>query len=473
MITTSKKAPGRSQFRMLAIVVGVVGAGYFGWASLRTGDPPIITIEPKAAAVGQSTQVTVVVQEAKRGLVDVKVEALGAGIMGQRTLLETRWEAPPAHKPWVAPEEKEGSFVVVVGKKHITELTEGTLTLRVTAGRAGTWLLHPDPVVVEKTLEVKLTPPIVVPQSQFVHVAQGGVEAIVYQVGPTSVKDGVVIGDWTFFGHPLPGGTAQQRFALFALPYDHAGPEDQVKSDVKLFAEDDIGNRSTASFVNKYIPRPMGKDIIELQPKFMEKVTNEIYAQTPALKKSGVLLDDYLQLNRELRKQNNAFLIELSKKSRPSFLWKAVFQPFDNAAIKGAFADRRTYRAEGNDVDTQDHLGFDLARVERSPVPAGNDGVVAFAGYFGIYGNCVILDHGYGLMSLYAHLSSMAVKEGDAVTRGQTIATTGATGLAGGDHLHFTTLLSGLAVNPIEWWDSHWLDDRLKLKLGPALPYPG
>ena len=93
------------------------------------------------------------------------------------------------------------------------------------------------------------------------------------------------------------------------------------------------------------------------------------------------------------------------------------------------------------------------------------------ARYFGIYGNSVVVDHGYGLMSLYAHLSSLGVKEGDRVERGQELGRSGETGLAGGDHLHFTMLLHGMPVNPIEWWDAHWLRDRLKTKLGKALPF--
>jgi len=96
-----------------------------------------------------------------------------------------------------------------------------------------------------------------------------------------------------------------------------------------------------------------------------------------------------------------------------------------------------------------------------------------FAGYLGIYGNCVVLDHGYGLQTLYGHLSSVEVKAGDKVTRGQPLGRSGATGLAGGDHLHFAVLLQGLPVNPIEWFDAKWLHDRLKLKLGAALPFAG
>ena len=189
--------------------------------------------------------------------------------------------------------------------------------------------------------------------------------------------------------------------------------------------------------------------------------------------KKGELVADYLQLNNDLRKSNMQEIKELAKKSQPKFLWSETFVPMANAAVKGAFADRRTYTSEGKNVDMQDHLGFDLASVERAPVESGNAGVVVLARYFGIFGNCVVVDHGFGLMTLYAHLSTIGVKEGDAVTIRQELGKTGATGLAGGDHLHFTTVLHGLPVNPIEWWDAHWIKDRVKLKVGDALPWKG
>ena len=101
---------------------------------------------------------------------------------------------------------------------------------------------------------------------------------------------------------------------------------------------------------------------------------------------------------------------------------------------------------------------------------AANSGTVVLARYFGIYGNAVVVDHGYGLMSLYGHLSTLEVVPGQTVERGQTLGRTGETGLAGGDHLHFTMLLHGLAVNPVEWWDPHWLEDRIFRKLSEVVP---
>ncbi|HWX25675.1 MAG TPA: M23 family metallopeptidase, partial [Vicinamibacteria bacterium] len=89
-------------------------------------------------------------------------------------------------------------------------------------------------------------------------------------------------------------------------------------------------------------------------------------------------------------------------------------------------------------------------------------------------------DHGYGLLSLYGHLSSIDAAAGAAVKRGDLIGHTGSTGLAGGDHLHFSMILQGVQVDPKEWWDPHWIRDRITSKLAefsgkeptPAPPAP-
>jgi hypothetical protein len=73
-----------------------------------------------------------------------------------------------------------------------------------------------------------------------------------------------------------------------------------------------------------------------------------------------------------------------------------------------------------------------------------------------------------GVQSLYAHLSSVTVEVGDRINRGETIGKSGATGLAGGDHLHFSVLVAGRPVNPVEWWDPHWIADRVDRKLVEA-----
>lgn len=469
-LVSSHKKQGSGTFKKVAIVLvvgGVAATGFFLKRELTLPPPVAVELSADLPGVGRKTVFTVKAREPGLGLERATVTVDGAGF-AQKLVAE---QAVPPTAEGLAGRDLE--LKVELGREITPDIKPGSLTVEVMVQGKGTRLRTPAPVIVQQTFEVKLDPPPLAAMSQFIHPAQGGAEAVVYEVGPTSVKDGVQVGDWFFPGSPLPGGQPSQRFVLFAVPYDLDASESEAQAKILLVAEDALGNRAEARFIHKYIPRPMGRDVIELKESFMQKVTGEIYARTPELTKKGALVDDYLQLNDDLRRQNMQELKDLAKKSQPKFLWSATFIPMQNAAVKGSFADRRTYRADGKDVDTQDHLGFDLASVERAPVQSANAGVVVLARYFGIFGNCVVVDHGFGLMTLYAHLSTLGVKEGDAVALGQELGKTGATGLAGGDHLHFTTLLHGLPVNPIEWWDGHWIQDRLKLKLADALPWSG
>ena len=454
MALISQKRSSGAAKKLLAVVVvaGIAAGAVLLWKQARLPPPATVELTSDLPAIGRRTTFTLTVKEPVKGIDSVVV---------------TVDKAPLT----VALNDGTGTFVV--GKETIPTLKPGTATVEVTVQAKGTKLRTPAPVVVTKTLPVRLDPPSLAATSQFIHPSQGGAEVVVYEVGATAVKDGVQAGDWFFPGHVLPGGTGPtQHFAFFAVPYDWDGvTEEEAKQKIKLVAEDDIGNRAEQSFIHKYFPRAMGKDTIDLKDPFLQKVTGEIYARTPDLQKKGNLLDDFLQLNGALRKSNRAELKALTAKSADKFLWTTSFAPMANAAVKGHFADRRTYVYDGKNVDTQDHLGFDLASLEHASVAAANSGSVLLARYFGIFGNCVVVDHGFGLMTLYAHLSTIAVKEGDAVAAGQELGKTGATGLAGGDHLHFTTVLDGLPVTPIEWRDGHWIKDRVKLKLGDAIPW--
>jgi len=179
-------------------------------------------------------------------------------------------------------------------------------------------------------------------------------------------------------------------------------------------------------------------------------------------------LPAFLKINNDLRRMNNEKIAALSKKTSPQILWHEAFQPAGGSQVESAFADFRTYVYGGKDVDRQVHLGFDLAKTANAPVAAANDGKVLYASDLGIYGNCVILDHGMGVQSLYGHLSSFDVQDGQDVKKGQMLGKSGQTGLAGGDHLHFSMMVDGQFVNATEWWDPHWIQDRITRKLRDA-----
>ena len=108
-------------------------------------------------------------------------------------------------------------------------------------------------------------------------------------------------------------------------------------------------------------------------------------------------------------------------------LWNGPFIHWGKE--ESVFADVRNYIYHGKKVDQQVHLGFDLSDVQNSPVEAANDGRVVWAKNLGIYGNCIVVDHGYGLQSIYGHLREIDVKEGEMVKKGQKMGISGETGL--------------------------------------------
>ncbi len=429
--------------------------------TLRVGPLPAVEIRGEPRAIGRSTPLEVVASAAGRGLAGLRVEVEQGG----KAQVVARREHRPL-PPWSFWGEGTHSdkLTVDVGGKGVPGLVGGDAVVRVVADRAATWLRHPAPAVKEIRLPVRLTPPALALLSSQHYVAQGGSGVVVYRAGATASRDGVRAGACFFPGSPLPGGGKEDRLALFGVPWDLDDP-----ANLRLVAEDDAGNAAELAFVDRFFPKPPARDTIALDDSFLGKVVPEILGQTPGLEDRGSLLANYLEINRDLRKRNAEELLALGPRSAGAPLWTEPFLPLHNAKVMSAFADRRTYVYAGREVDAQTHLGFDLAVVAHTPVPASNRGVVLLARYFGIYGNTVVLDHGLGLSTLYAHLSSIDAKEGQTLERGTILGRTGATGLAGGDHLHFTTLVRGLPVNPVEWWDPAWIRDRVAAKVGPAV----
>ncbi|MFQ5527738.1 MAG: M23 family metallopeptidase [Thermoanaerobaculia bacterium] len=452
----------RAPKRLVSVLVVLAATG-LGLSLFRAGSAPEITVASGVPGIGRDTELAVRLDAGGRGLGDVKVEL----VQGERrtVLAEHSYTARP---PWAFWGERDASVTlpVQVGSAALGDrLEEGTATLRVEARPPGAWLRKGDPALVEREFEVLLRPPALGVLSIQHYPAQGGAEVVVYSVGRTSVRDGVESGGTWYPGFALPGSPAGQRFALFGVPFDL-----ESKEEIRLVAEDAVGNRAERAFVDRLQPKAYERDRIEVSAQFLAKVVPEIVSNSLSVREADTQLETYISINRDLRARNTAELTRLASESRREFLWSESFTGLPGSQVMSAFADRRTYLFEGRQIDQQDHLGFDLASVKRTPVPAANRGVVVLARYFGIYGNAVVLDHGFGLMSLYGHLSTLEVEAGQTVERGQSLGRTGQTGLAGGDHLHFTMLLQGQAVNPVEWWDASWIRNRVRSKLGPAFP---
>jgi hypothetical protein len=356
------------------------------------------------------------------------------------------------------------------GKRLIPDLKPGDAEITVTAVRPVLFGLREVQSTAKRSVDVRLNPPQISVVSRQHFINHGGSEAVIYRVAPPESASGVQVGDERYPGFPATGagidsGDPGLRIAFFAVLWNQ-----DVDTPISLYATDSLGNEGTGSFEYKVFPKEFKSSQIHLDDHFLTRVVPPILQNSPDLKVDDPtdMLASYLAINRKLRRMNDAEIAELAKHTAPQILWHGPFKQLINTAVEAGFADQRTYLYKGKDVDHEVHLGFDLASIAEAPVHAANRGRVVHAGWLGIYGNCVILDHGMGLQSLYAHLSSISVKVGDMVEAEGLLGRTGSTGLAGGDHLHFTMLLGGHAVTPIDWWSSQWVEDRVLRKIMEA-----
>jgi murein DD-endopeptidase MepM/ murein hydrolase activator NlpD len=451
----------------LLVLAGVCVAGVYVVAG--RGAPPQLAIEKPERVVGQA------------GTLDVTATAPAAKFTALSIALEQNGKTIPLYTldgAQTATVTRVGADTLRVsrpiGKQDVPELQSGAARIVVTATRPGLMNLRTISSTASKDVQVRLEPPRIAVVSTKHYINLGGSEMVVYRATPPDVISGVRVGEVEYPGFPaagagVAGADPALKVAFFSLLHDQ--PRD---APIVAFASDEGGNSTKADFVDDVFPKPFRKSRIEIDDKFINRVVPAILEHSPELKQtppaesSPEMLAAFLRINGELRQLNAQEILALAKKTTPERQWQETFVQLGNSQVEAGFADNRTYLYKGKEVDRQTHLGFDLAVTAHVPVAAANTGTVLLAKWLGIYGNCVIIDHGMGVQSLYGHLQSFDVKEGDKVTRGQILGRSDSTGLAGGDHLHFTMLVSGQMVNPVEWWDSHWIADRVERKLKEA-----
>ncbi len=428
-------------------------------------EAPSFRLADHLRAIGQTTQLHFEVSDAHHRIKSLAVEVSQGGKTFNPPVQIEHTPAPPHSwwKFWSGGPASRWMVTASLGAKQNPGLKEGRARVEAVAtddswarffrGGRGELLLD---------VPVLLTPPQVEVLSAQNYVAQGGTGLVIFKVSPGTVSSGVELGDNFFSSWPAKASDPETRLCLYAFPYDL-----DSKSPIRIIAVDGAGNRTVAGFSYRVFPQKFHASTIPLSDDFLNRVVPAIMSRTPQMKDEGSVLKNFLEINRQLRKIDAQLLVAFSHKTANHFLWSQPFLRLAHAETEASFADHRTYIYKGQVVDHETHLGFDLASVEHAPVKAANDGVVVMARYFGIYGNAIVIDHGCGLQSLYGHLESFAVAVGDHVKRGQLIGHTDSTGLAGGDHLHFTMLVDGVPVNPLEWWDPHWIKDRIDSKLAP------
>jgi murein DD-endopeptidase MepM/ murein hydrolase activator NlpD len=234
---------------------------------------------------------------------------------------------------------------------------------------------------------------------------------------PTPVR--TLSGNW--LGHEIAFSFDASHKSWFAL----AGASLETKTGaypIQLHAETAAGQ--AISFEKKIR--------VERQryPRVLLKVPGRYTAPSP---------EDQRQIEQD--KETKAEVFEILSPGRE---WKGPFSTPVNAAISEVFGVERVFNGSVQST----HQGLDFRVPSGTSVVAVNSGHVILARPLFFEGNCVVIDHGQGLLTLYLHLSKFSVKEGDDVSKGQPIGLSGGTGRATGPHLHLAVRWQGVYLNP-------------------------
>lgn len=326
--------------------------------------------------------------------------------------------------------------------------------------------------VLEIPIRVDRKPPQIWVASGLTYVHRGGAAAVVYSIDEPTARDGVEVGGAFFSGFPLPAegpgqagetGSARRRFAIFAVPRD--APANVA---IRAVGVDEAGNRSAVSWSTRLQEREFPEVRINLGEGFLSTKVPELASILGI--ELGDAIPTFQRINSETRAANERRIREIVGSGSPERHWRGSFEQLRNSAVTSRFAEHRSYFAGGKQVSEAIHYGYDLASTANAPITAANAGKVIFAGPLGIYGNCVVVDHGLGVTSLYAHLSRIDVREAALLEKGQRLGLSGASGLAGGDHLHFAVLVGDTYVDPKEWWDPKWVHEHIEARLPAEAP---
>jgi len=418
------------------------------------GEDPKVAVELSTPYVGSLREIPVEVSDAKSGIRKIWIAVLKDG---QETVL---------HK-----EGFEAGGLLRRGKVHEKTIRakldpkklaaadgEAVLRIKVWDHSWRGWL-DGNSTYIEKKIIIDTKAPGIEVLTRAHNINQGGSGIVVYRLSEPCDRHGVRVGEKLYPGRAGHFDAPSVYLAFVAV-------DDRQATDVEMVvtATDPAGNTARAGFYHNIRRKKFRTDVINISDGFLNAKMPEFSRQLASLSGASKV-DQFLEVNRNLRRENYRAIQTITGQSQPTILWKGKFGRLPNAAPRAQYGDRRSYRYKGKEIDRQTHLGIDLASLANSTVPAANSGSVIFTDYLGIYGNTVIIDHGYGLFSMYSHLSQLAVSKGDAVEKGATIGKTGATGMAGGDHLHFSILVNDTFVNPVEWWDARWIRHNITDKL--------
>ena len=369
------------------------------------------------------------------------------------------------HDEWVVVDDNTPSNEMkksfdILPPKGVRRVEATSITLKIEATDNSLWgLFMGNTYKQEITLVIDQRRPVLAIIASSYKIQKGGSAIVIFKAEDSHMQSLKIETNFgkTFIAQPfmkegyyasLVAWPVQEgSFSATVVARDRAGNE--VRSAVPLRLKDHVYRVSN----------------IELSDQFLDGKIAElasVYEQTAGVDDR---LEQFRIINEKVRADNEKIIHEITSKVSNTMITEfnpVPFYPLVNGQKVADFGDHRIYSYKGQEnVSQAYHMGLDLASVAMGPITSSNGGKVVFSQPNGIYGNLPIIDHGFGLYTLYGHCSEVHVQEGDTATTAQEIAKTGLSGYAMGDHLHFGILVQGIEVRPEEWMDSKWIVDNI------------
>jgi len=433
------------QYLIILSVILILGGCWWFFSTYYEGEKPVLKLSQTIDTIGQKKLVDITATDKKRGLRNIVV------IISQNGEKHTLYSEGFPTKGI-----KEKTFNIEIDPKNL-KLREGEAMINISAVD---YSLRKNRTTLDIKVIIDTTPPRVYLLSSAHNINPGGSCVAIYGVSEEVIKNGVNVGDDFFQGYPINIAGKPYYMAYFAFPIDAK----KRNTAIGVVAKDRAGNQSLKILPCYIRNKKFRTDKITLTESFIKQKMPE-FQQSNSNLSEMTPLETFQYVNEQMRHDNFKTIQSICSKSENKQLWQGSFLRMEKAATTARFGNKRIYYYKGKVAGKSIHMGIDLASTKHAEVAASNSGIVVFAGNLGIYGDTIIIDHGFNLFSLYAHLGIIKVKENQRVTKGELIGNTDTSGLAGGDHLHFSMLVGNKFVDPQEWWDPHWIKDNVEKKL--------
>jgi len=448
----------------------VIAAAFFGWTNLyakylETSEPQIVFVDGQPRGLGL-TPITL----------HLELNDWGAGLDEVVARVHQKSLTKEVLRQGLRAQASAQISFELGGEK--LGLEEGTVTLEVKAFDRSFWSNSS-----QKTIELKVDyrKPRLEVISVMHNTRRGGAQLLIYKaVDEALAVSGVRVGNHSFVGFPAAGLDREfDNKSLFAALYTVPilEGEDPV---VKVFAQDVVGNGNSTNFSYRILSRPDRTQTVKVSEEFLRGPVSELADKSfPRLEhiesaigkpfgyhaSSGSDAQLYEKLRMVISKviplSNQDLLAPLAKPSSLERSWNSAFlQP--NGVVLSGFGDKISYKGGAIDNLSTMQTGFEFQMSKNDPaVTAAVGGIVTFVGDVGSYGRTVIVDHGFGLTTVYSHLDTMSVREGHQISAGEQLGTAGRTGLSRALGTNFEVRIQGVASDPREWWDRSWFEGHI------------